>query len=80
MNTPTQEEVKKHFCQAKTIKCLFRKINVDISACRGFVFSELDNQYTTIGGSILVWKDGVYAEIIDKKKEPCKCNDCNEKK
>lgn len=73
---PTPEEVKNHFSTAKEVRCLNLDVIVNISYVTRFEFNEKTNTYTTNGGVIVVWKDGIFATITKKKCLNCKNCKC----
>lgn len=85
MNTPTIDEVKEHFKNAKEITCLLMGINVSIAYVNNFQYDEDKKAYTVIGGVVMVWHhERGYAEITKTKEcvpGKCKnCEKCNENK
>lgn len=73
---PTIEDVKRHFKNAKEIRCLSLDIVVDVSYVVNFTYDEKSNSYVSIGGMISFWKDGHYATITKKKCNPETCTGC----
>lgn len=73
---PSLKKVKEHFSQAREVFCLKSKIPVNIASVKSFIFNEADRSFTTIGGAVMVWKDGLYAEITKKKCNPADCKEC----
>ena len=76
---PTPEEVKEYFSKAKEIRCLRLDIILNIEYCNNFNYDDKTNSYTTLGGVVVVWKEGNFAEITKKRCEKkcptCKCKD-----
>lgn len=73
---PTLSDIQKHFCRAKQVRCLKTGLAINIEHNPGFEFK--DNAYTSIGGAVVFWKEGQYAEILNKHKKPCE--ECKKKK
>lgn len=76
MRKPRVSSIKRHFEQAKTIRCLKKAINIDISHTTEFVFNKETNSYTSVGGAVTFWENGNFAEILDSKVKKCKCENC----
>ena len=72
---PTPEEEKNHFSTAKEVRCLKLDIVVNINHVSSFDYQEKSNSYTSHGGVIVVWKDGIFATIT--KKKCLNCKNCN---
>lgn len=75
--TPTLEEVKRHFKDAKVVKCLEMNVEVDISQhikkdvhlfCNSYFIDLEERHYEDI--SVALWyKEKGYAEIISRKEK-----------
>jgi hypothetical protein len=78
MQKPNLQAVRKYFSNAKTVTCITNKIDIDVT---GFIDFEYDSEaeiWTSAGGAITFWKNGVYASILNYvSKKPCKCENCN---
>lgn len=72
MTKPTPAKVKKHFKLTKEVRCLKNNIIIDVNGISEFQFNEQDNSYSSIGGAVVFWKDGVFATIVTARK----CNNC----
>jgi hypothetical protein len=69
MSAPKKTTIRRKFYNAKTVKCLKRNMIIDISSNKDFAFNEKENEYTTEKGGIVLWKDDIYAEILNIKKK-----------
>ena len=76
--TPTPEEIKTHFANAKEIKCLNFKVVVNINHVEHFTYTKDSNAYYAGNRLICVWNstDG-YAEITKNKCKTADCKNCN---
>ena len=76
--TPTPDEIKTHFANAKEIRCLNFKVVVNINHVEHFAFDEVNNAYYAGNRLICVWNstDG-YAEITKLKCNTPNCEKCN---
>jgi hypothetical protein len=78
MNKPNLKAVQKQFCNAKTVECITNKMQIDVTGIIAFEYDEEAEIWTSVGGAITFWKNGVYAAIITSvSKKPCKCENCN---
>jgi hypothetical protein len=73
MNHIAKRTIAKHFCSAKSIKCLNLEKEIDVSYNKTYLYDKLNNRFTSIGGIVTFWQDGVFAEIITKKDECLNC-------
>lgn len=75
---PNLQAVRKQFSNAKTITCLTNQINIDVTGNTEFEYDEVAEIWTSVGGAITFWKNGVFASIVNLvSKKPCKCENCN---
>ena len=72
MKKPQFKNIKKYFCKAKTVKCVINGIVIDVSNNKEYEYNKFDNSYTSVGGAVVFWNDGVYAEIVSENTE-CNC-------
>lgn len=78
MTYPTLQEVKKHFRSVKEVRCLSNNIIIDVSGISNFDYDKSKKEWTSVGGSIVFWKDSQYATIYaSKKTKKCQCENCN---
>lgn len=75
MNVP---EIQRHFRHAKQIKCLRTNLIISVEHNQGYEQESANAPITSIGGSVVFWKDGQFAEIIKKCDKPCE--DCKKNK
>lgn len=82
MRKPRLTTIANYFKDVKSIRCMKNNILVDVTKTMNYRYNKEDNSYTSISGSVMFWKDGVYAEIgsMIKKCNKCKKCNCNEKK
>ena len=71
MSKPRITTVANYFKEAKSVRCIAKGIVVDVTHVDEYEYNERDNAYTSVGGAVTFWKDGKYAEIINKT---CNCN------
>jgi len=78
MTTPTHEEIKAHFANAKEIKCLNFKVIVNINHVDSFTLTEKGDAYYAGKRLIMAWNsvEG-YAEITKLKCNKKDCKECN---
>lgn len=72
---PTEEEIKTHFAKAKEIRCLASGNSTAVTAVKAYEYDAATASWTSKGGAVTYWKNGVYAEITKKRCE--KCKNCN---
>ena len=78
MPTPNLQSVRKQFSKAKTVNCITNKINVDVTGITEFEYDKEAKIWTSIGGAITFWKEGVFADIVRSiTKAPCSCESCD---
>jgi len=73
---PRLSSIANYFLKAKSIKCLRSGLTIDVSHNRTYSYDKASNSYTTVGGAVVFWKDGEYAEIISNVKK-CNCDSCD---
>lgn len=73
--TPNLEEIKAHFAKAKEIKCLGTGQVVNVSQVKSYAFDAEANSWSSIGGAVIFWQAGQYADIT-KTKCVAGCKDC----
>lgn len=74
MTKPRLSTIANYFLKAKTVTCLRTGLTIDVTANQKYEYREESNSYTSVGGAVTFWKDGVYAEM------KCACENCNCKK
>lgn len=75
---PNLQAVRKQFLKAKTVNCITNKINVDVTGITEFEYDKEAKIWTSIGGAITFWKEGVFADIVSSiTKAPCSCESCD---
>jgi hypothetical protein len=75
---PNLKAVKKHFANAKTIRCLANTMDIDVTGITDFEYDATSERWTSVGGAVVFCEGGFYAEIINTvSKKPCKCENCN---
>lgn len=73
--TITISELREYFKDVKSIKCLRRKIVIDVTGFDDFYYLKEHNSYTSPGAMVEFWKNGVFAEIVERIPEKdCGCN------
>lgn len=78
MKKPNLQAVRKQFSNAKTVTCITNQINIDVTGITEFEYDKEAEIWTSVGGAITFWKNGVYAAIVNfVSKKPCKCVDCD---
>ncbi len=77
MRKPRLNSVQKRFRFAKSITCLKTKLKIDVSGIRTFQYDKETRTWSSVGGNVHFWRNGVYAEIVETKKKGCKCENCN---
>lgn len=83
MKKPNLQAVREQFSNAKTVTCITNKIDVDVTGITEFEYDKEAEIWTSIGGAITFWKNGIFASIVNYvSKKPCKCKncDCNKEK
>lgn len=76
--TPNLEQVKAKFADAKVIRCLKTKIEIDVSNVVNFYFNGEKKQWTSVGGTVVFWRNFKFApiKIFKSGNKNCKCTNC----
>lgn len=78
MKKPNLQAVKEHFAAAKTVECITNRMNIDVTGIVSFEYDKEAEIWTSVGGAITFWKNGVYAAIVNSvSKKTCKCENCD---
>lgn len=78
MKKPNLQAVQKYFSNTKTVTCLTNAMNIDVTGIVSFEYDKEAEIWTSVGGAITFWKNGVYATIVNSvAKKPCKCENCD---
>jgi hypothetical protein len=78
MSKPNLQAIRKQFCNAKTVSCITNRINIDVTGITEFEYDPEAEIWTSVGGAITFWKNGVYATIVNSvSTKKCKCENCN---
>lgn len=71
-NTPSLKQVQNKFLKVKEIICLANNIKVDVTGTKNFEFNNKENSWTSTGGYVVFWENGIFAKITEK----CACVNC----
>lgn len=80
MKKPTEKQVKKYFCSAREVFCIKNQTEIGINGIKHFEWNEDEKSWTSIGGAVTFWSEGVGYAQITRKEKCADCPGCDKKK